>query len=111
MAERLPGLIDPNLPPDQQPRNDTSNPNPVTHPPMPLHPDRFTPGTDMSTGQSVTGDATSKDAPDENAAKKLATPPSKLETKPQSKSETKSGNPPVKAPAKPDKDATPQRNP
>ena len=27
MAERLPGLIDPSLPPDQQPLNDTSNPN------------------------------------------------------------------------------------
>ncbi len=44
MAERLPGLIDPNLPADQQPLHDTSNPNPVAHPPMPLHPDRFTPG-------------------------------------------------------------------
>ncbi len=49
MAERLPGLIDPNLPPDQQPLNDTSNPNPVAHPPLPLHPDRFTPGADDST--------------------------------------------------------------
>ena len=44
MAERLPGLIDPNLPADQQPLLDTSNPNPVSHPPLPLHPDRFTPG-------------------------------------------------------------------
>jgi rod shape-determining protein MreC len=44
MAERLPGLIDPNLPPDQQPLMDTSNPNPVAHPPLALHPDRFTPG-------------------------------------------------------------------
>jgi rod shape-determining protein MreC len=44
MAERLPGLIDPNLPPDQQPLKDTSNPNPVAHPPLALHPDRFTPG-------------------------------------------------------------------
>jgi rod shape-determining protein MreC len=44
MAERLPGLIDPNLPADHQPLHDTSNPNPVAHPPMPLHPDRFTPG-------------------------------------------------------------------
>jgi rod shape-determining protein MreC len=112
MAERLPGLIDPSLPPDQQPLNDTSNPNPVTHPPMPLHPDRFTPGTDMSTGQSVTGgDVTSKTAPNENAAKKPATPPSESETKPPSKLESKSANPPGKAPAKPDKDATPQRNP
>ena len=32
MAEKLPGLIDPNLPADQQPLNDTSNPNPVAQP-------------------------------------------------------------------------------
>jgi rod shape-determining protein MreC len=44
MAEHLPGLIDPNAPPDKQPLLDNSNPNPVSHPPMPLHPDRFTPG-------------------------------------------------------------------
>jgi rod shape-determining protein MreC len=42
-AERLPGLLDPSLPPDQQPLNDSSNPNPVAHPPQALHPDRFTP--------------------------------------------------------------------
>jgi rod shape-determining protein MreC len=44
MAERLPGLIDPKLPDDQQPLHDTSNPIPVAHPPLALHPDRFTPG-------------------------------------------------------------------
>jgi len=44
MAERLPGLTDPTLPPEQQPLLDTSNPNPVAHPPLALHPDRFTPG-------------------------------------------------------------------
>ena len=44
MGERLPGLTDPNLPPDQQPLYDSSNPNPVAHPPQALHPDRFTPG-------------------------------------------------------------------
>jgi rod shape-determining protein MreC len=44
MAEKLPGLIDPNLPPNQQPLNDSSNPNPVSRPPQALHPDRFTPG-------------------------------------------------------------------
>lgn len=48
MAERLPGLIDPNLPPDQQPLLDSSNPNGVAHPPMPLHPDRFSPGITAS---------------------------------------------------------------
>ena len=50
-AEHLPGLIDPNLPPDQQPLHDSSNPNLVTNPPRALHPDRFTPGAaDGSTG-------------------------------------------------------------
>jgi len=44
MAEKLPGLIVPNVPPDQQPLNDTSNPTPVSRPPVALHPDRFTPG-------------------------------------------------------------------
>jgi rod shape-determining protein MreC len=44
IAERLPGLTDPNLPPDQQPLYDSSNPNPVAHPPQALKPDRFTPG-------------------------------------------------------------------
>ena len=34
MAEKLPGLIDPNLPPDQQPLNDNSNPNPAAQPPQ-----------------------------------------------------------------------------
>ena len=46
MAERLPGLIDPNLPADQQPLHDSSNPNGVAHPPQALHPDRFSPGAD-----------------------------------------------------------------
>jgi rod shape-determining protein MreC len=44
MAEKLPGLTVPNLPPDQQPLNDTSNPSPVSRPPVAIHPDRFTPG-------------------------------------------------------------------
>jgi rod shape-determining protein MreC len=43
MAEKLPGLIVPNVPADQQPLNDTSNPTPVSKPPLALHPDRFTP--------------------------------------------------------------------
>jgi rod shape-determining protein MreC len=55
MAERLPGLIDPNLPADQQPLKDSSNPNPVTHPPLPLHPDRFTPGSTPQSGAPVPG--------------------------------------------------------
>jgi len=44
MAERLPGLIDPNLPPEKQPLLETTNPDPVIRPPQALHPDRFTPG-------------------------------------------------------------------
>ncbi len=44
MAEKLPGLIDPNLPADQQPLYDTSNPNPASRPPQPLQPDKYSPG-------------------------------------------------------------------
>ena len=44
MAERLPGLIDPNLPADQQPLHDSTQSEPGRAPPQPLHPDRFTPG-------------------------------------------------------------------
>jgi rod shape-determining protein MreC len=44
MAEKLPGLLDPSLPADQQPLNDTSNPNPASRPPQPLHQDEFSPG-------------------------------------------------------------------
>jgi len=50
MAEKLPGLIDPNLPPDQQPLHDTSNPNPATPPPRPLHADEFSPGAATTPG-------------------------------------------------------------
>jgi rod shape-determining protein MreC len=60
MAEHLPGLIDPNLPPDQQPLNDSSNPNGVAHPPLPLHPDRFTPGS-ASQPEPEAGTTTSPD--------------------------------------------------
>jgi rod shape-determining protein MreC len=54
MAEKLPGLIDPNLPSDQQPMNDTSNPNPVSKPPVAIHPDRFTPGSAATPNVPVT---------------------------------------------------------
>jgi rod shape-determining protein MreC len=53
MAEKLPGLIDPNLPPDQQPLHDTSNPNPAPHPPQPLHADEFTPGAATTPGSET----------------------------------------------------------
>jgi rod shape-determining protein MreC len=65
MAERLPGLIDPKLPPDQQPLYDNSNPNPVAHPPQALHPDRFTPGNAPGT----VPDAASETAPGAKAAR------------------------------------------
>jgi rod shape-determining protein MreC len=54
MAERLPSLIDPNLPADQQPLLDTTNPAPASRPPMALHPDRFTPGAGGSTVPEAT---------------------------------------------------------
>jgi rod shape-determining protein MreC len=41
MAEKLPGLLDPNLPPDQQPLNDTTNPTIAPRAPQPLHPDQY----------------------------------------------------------------------
>jgi rod shape-determining protein MreC len=53
MAEKLPGLIDPNLPPDQQPLHDTSNPNPAPPPQQPLHPDQFSPGTAAAPGSET----------------------------------------------------------
>ena len=43
MAERLPGLIDPNLPPDQQPLHDSSNPNTVASSAAGHPSDRFSP--------------------------------------------------------------------
>jgi rod shape-determining protein MreC len=58
MAEKLPGLIDPNLPPDQQPLNDTSNPNPATQPPQPLHPDEFSPSTNDDSGATPEASST-----------------------------------------------------
>ncbi len=91
LAERLPGLIDPNLPADQQPLNDTSNPNPVSRPPVAIHPDRFTPGVADQTGSVPAATA----APTAAAPKNPAT----------------TANPPAKAPAKPDADGSPRRNP
>jgi rod shape-determining protein MreC len=59
MAERLPGLIDPNLPPDQQPLYDSSNPVVVAHPPQAIHPDRFTPGAAAGSASETTPQAAS----------------------------------------------------
>jgi rod shape-determining protein MreC len=66
MAEKLPGLIDPKLPPDQQPLNDTSNPNPVSRPPMAIHPDRFTPGNAVT--PAVSPNSQNGDSAPETAA-------------------------------------------
>ncbi|MGD0631765.1 MAG: rod shape-determining protein MreC [Terracidiphilus sp.] len=80
MAERLPGLIDPNLPPDQQPLHDNSNPNPVAHPPQALHPDRFTPGNAPGAAPDATQDAVpaANSAPDAaNAQPEPQNPPTK----------------------------------
>ena len=94
MAERLPGLIDPNLPADQQPLKDTSNPNPVTHPPMPLHPDRFTPGATQGSGEPLPGAETQPTAA--AAPKKPAAP---------------AGTGTAKPATKPAGDDAPRRNP
>lgn len=85
LAERLPGLTDPNLPADQQPLNDTSNPNPVSRPPMAVHPDRFSPGVADQTG-----------LPPQNTPSAPAGAPD---------------NPSATAPAKPDADAPQRREP
>ena len=45
--ERLPGLVEPNLPPEQQPLHDSTPPNPIpAQPPAPLHPDAFSPAAE-----------------------------------------------------------------
>lgn len=87
MAEKLPGLTVPNLPPDQQPLNDTSNPNPVSRPPVAIHPDRFTPGNattptlpaapESNQGAPATDQGTSKKkpAPKAPASSPATTPP------------------------------------
>ena len=72
-AERLPNLIVPNLPPEQQPINESSNPAPMAQPPQPLHPDVFSPpaGT-MDTGAPAVDEEGRPIAP---AAPKKSTPP------------------------------------
>ena len=69
MAEKLPGLIDPNLPPDQQPLNDSSNPNPAPPPPQPLHPDEFSPSANDDSGTTPAPDSTPKTNTANDAAK------------------------------------------
>jgi rod shape-determining protein MreC len=112
MAERLPGLIDPNLPPDQQPLHDGSLPNPVLHPPLPLHPDRFTPGiADPSAPPKTATPAT----PNPDAAKP-ASKPAQKPAAPPAASATTPASPPASPPAQQAAPQTtpqtsPQRNP
>ena len=68
MAEKLPGLIDPNLPPDQQPLHDSSNPDLPPPPPPPLHPDEFSPGAATTPGS----DTGTEPAPTPQAKKPVA---------------------------------------
>ena len=108
MAERLPGLTDPNLPPEKQPLLDSSNPNPVAHPPIALHPDRFTPGAaagiEPEANDSSKNDAKPKphqdDAKPKPRQEKAAPAPGNGTSKPPSKAESKPGQ-----------DQTPPRNP
>lgn len=84
MAEKLPGLLVPNVPSDQQPLNDTSNPNPVSRPPMAIHPDRFTPGNAPTpVPEGASGEST--EAPAASPAKKKPATPKPQANQPNSK--------------------------
>jgi len=130
MAERLPGLIDPNLPPDQQPLHDNSLPTPVSHPPQALHPDRFTPGNavtpaiapkpDTDADAAKAASAGANGAPGEagpSAAKKsakAASPavrPAPANQKPGAKPAAEPGSPESQQAKPPDPAQKPQRNP
>jgi rod shape-determining protein MreC len=102
MAERLPGLIDPKLPDDQQPLHDTSNPNPVAHPPQALHPDRFTPGADAGSSP----DAVPETLPGANHA----APDSGSQAQPQKPASSPAGTQ-TKSSAKPAQTKPPQKTP
>jgi len=84
MAEHLPGLIEPNVPADQQPLNDSTPPNPVLRPPLPLHPDRFSPG-DAPTPDSGPGSEPATGPAGKPAAKPTqpATPQQPVQSAPQ----------------------------
>lgn len=61
MENRLPGLLLPNVPADQQPLYNSANPNPAVRPPLPLHPDRFSPGSSPNT-EPAPGDGSAPNA-------------------------------------------------
>jgi rod shape-determining protein MreC len=113
MAERLPGLTDPSLPPDQQPLLDNSNPNPVSPPPQPLRPDRFTPGTapdtSASTAPRTAPEASSAPTPDakpKDKQGKAAAAPASAASKPAPKTGSKPG---LKPESKPSRQTKPQQ--
>ena len=116
MAERLPGLTDPNLPPEQQPLLDTSNPNPVAHPPLALHPDRFTPGTGTVPAPDADAGSTAGAAPKLPREKQASAPEgresgnaAKAAPKSSLKLAPKPGTKPVQTATPPQ--TKPQRNP
>ena len=74
MAEKLPGLLVPNVPPDQQPLNDTSNPGYPSRPAGAIHPDRFTPGNAPTPVPEGSPDGTTGTPPASPANKKPSTP-------------------------------------
>jgi rod shape-determining protein MreC len=102
MAERLPGLIDPKLPPDQQPLLDSSNPNPVAHPPQALHPDRFTPGAGSTPGSDqqpgTTPDANAAPATDSKAKQTQQPAPKPAQPGKPPQTGTKTGTPQTRQP-------------
>jgi rod shape-determining protein MreC len=91
MAERLPGLTDPNLPPEQQPLLDNSNPNPVAHPPVALHPDRFTPGMAVQPVPDAK-DSSTPDTPARSPQGKQTAAPEGRESKSAPKAAAKPGS-------------------
>ena len=114
-AERLPSLIDPKLPPDQQPLHDASNPNPVAHPPQALHPDRFTPGAGSTLGTDAAPDATTQDAepdssPDSAAKPAKPKPSTKPAQQPQKKPQPEQPKSDQPKPGEPKSDR-PQKSP
>ncbi|HEV2324499.1 MAG TPA: rod shape-determining protein MreC [Terracidiphilus sp.] len=68
-AERLPNLIEPNVPPDQQPINDSTPPVPMKPPPQPLHPDRFSPAATAGDPAAQSGNGAQAHSADPSAAK------------------------------------------
>jgi rod shape-determining protein MreC len=86
--ERLPGLLVPNLPPDQQPLNNSAPPNPIAkQPPLPLHSDQFSPST-------LTGDS-QPSSMQASVAARAATKKPAPKTKP---SAARTDNPPRRKP-------------